>query len=219
MSLALFAQAQLSISYNGQTLNNGDTLFLNVDEENDIVFAPTFYNSGHIALNCRFEAEDIVAPQSVVASMCTGIVCKTGYQSGEFTIEAESSYTDGHAEFYFPYENPSCLLKFSVYAVSDPSVKSHIYLQVGELLAIHDAGVTALLKAYPNPATNVLTVETAETEGSVVIYNIMGDKVSTIDLDGRNSIQVDVSALPSGIYLYGVRSSNGQSAMKKFVKK
>jgi hypothetical protein len=57
------------------------------------------------------------------------------------------------------------------------------------------------LKVYPNPVSNVLTIETNDATGSFQILNLLGQQV----LSGKTTAQrIDVSALPQGSYVLKV---------------
>ncbi len=75
-----------------------------------------------------------------------------------------------------------------------------------------DAGSVGL---YPNPASNLLFVEEADTRTSYAIYDAMGKLVS------RDSYEsgVDVSAMPSGNYFIEVLRSDGVLRRSQFVVK
>lgn len=55
------------------------------------------------------------------------------------------------------------------------------------------------LKAYPNPVSDVLTIETTEIS-DYQIYNLLGQQV----LNGKATQRIDVSALPQGTYFLKV---------------
>lgn len=69
---------------------------------------------------------------------------------------------------------------------------------------------------YPNPASNRLHVSAKETIQNADIFNVLGKKVMSLDIN-KNSESIDVSNLTSGIYLvkYNV---NGTTGTAKFVK-
>ena len=69
------------------------------------------------------------------------------------------------------------------------------------------------LKVYPNPASNVINIEYADTIDSINIYNSLGELVSS----KSNSKSVDISYLASGIYFMRI-SSNAFIQTKKIIK-
>lgn len=69
---------------------------------------------------------------------------------------------------------------------------------------------------YPNPATNSLNISAKETILSAEIFNVIGKKVMSVNIN-KTSESIDVSSLTSGIYLvkYDV---NGVTGTAKFIK-
>ena len=72
-----------------------------------------------------------------------------------------------------------------------------------------DTGVEAVkaekaVKVYPNPATDVVTVETANGINNVEIYNLAGAAVKAdATIDGTKAI-LNVDNLPAGAYILKV---------------
>jgi hypothetical protein len=65
---------------------------------------------------------------------------------------------------------------------------------------------------YPNPANDVLNIETALEIQSVEIYNIQGQKVRT-----ANQKQINISDLAAGIYMVRIQDTENNTATKKIV--
>lgn len=75
---------------------------------------------------------------------------------------------------------------------------------------IGTAGVTAQLRVYPNPASDLLRIDLPD-DGSyeVTLHNAVGAEVSRIHTEGRSTAEISVSNLPSGIYLLQCRPKGG----------
>ena len=79
-------------------------------------------------------------------------------------------------------------------------------------------------KIYPNPATNLVSLEINEpTEGSaqIEIMDITGRQVlkqTTSLTEGLNTISVDVSQLSKGIFIVKMTDSQNQKSWVKMVK-
>jgi hypothetical protein len=72
---------------------------------------------------------------------------------------------------------------------------------------------SALIKIYPNPASNVLTISGVNNIDSVKVYSILG----RLEKEVFNTQQIEISDLASGIYF--VKVSNGSNVIsKKFIK-
>ncbi|MGQ1948800.1 T9SS type A sorting domain-containing protein, partial [Geofilum sp. OHC36d9] len=88
--------------------------------------------------------------------------------------------------------------------VSDGELMSNtmdVTITVGTNVSIHaiEQNTTAI-NVYPNPATTVITV--SGSTGVASLYSLDGTKVLVQDLSHSNSI--NISALPSGLYLLSV---------------
>jgi len=71
------------------------------------------------------------------------------------------------------------------------------------------------IAVYPNPATNHINIETS-SEGIITISTIQGQLIKTTATSGSKT-NVDVSALPCGVYIVEVRTEKG-IGVKKFIK-
>jgi hypothetical protein len=111
---------------------------------------------------------------------------------------------------------------FNVNQVSDSiqvSIKYNCYLAgvkdiQGEISSIH---------VYPNPAreTAKLQINSLNTyETNVMLYNSLGDLVITKPVsvkEGKNSINMDISSLPVGIYFISMKSGTGTLTKKLII--
>lgn len=71
-------------------------------------------------------------------------------------------------------------------------------------------------KMFPNPATNELNITAARNIESVVVFNLLGQKVLEQQV-GATSQAIDVARLETGAYLLQV-TADGQNGTYKFVK-
>lgn len=67
---------------------------------------------------------------------------------------------------------------------------------------------------YPNPATDVVTIQSAENVESISVYNITGQLVSNVKAES-----VNVSGLNAGVYILNITFENGTTATSKVIKK
>jgi len=66
---------------------------------------------------------------------------------------------------------------------------------------------------YPNPTNNTLFISGNETPIAVAIYNVLGKEVLSI----KNTDNINVQALPSGVYMIRISDGVGQTN-RKFIK-
>ena len=69
---------------------------------------------------------------------------------------------------------------------------------------------------YPNPTNGNITVSGANIN-MVEVYNLCGQKV--VSVNGTQNVNVDMSALESGVYMVKVIEVNGNSTVNKVVKR
>ena len=69
------------------------------------------------------------------------------------------------------------------------------------------------LSIYPNPVENSLFISGNDTPISVSIYNVLGKEVLSI----KNTNNINVQALPSGVYVIRISDGVGQTN-RKFIK-
>ena len=70
-----------------------------------------------------------------------------------------------------------------------------------------------LFSIYPNPTNNALFISGNETPITVSIYNLLGKEVLSI----KNTNNINVEALPSGVYVIRISDGVGQTN-RKFIK-
>ena len=79
-------------------------------------------------------------------------------------------------------------------------------------LGVDDQYLTNI-SIYPNPTDNTLFISGNETSIAVAIYNALGKEVLSI----KNTNNINVQALPSGVYM--IRISDGvRQTNRKFIK-
>ena len=73
---------------------------------------------------------------------------------------------------------------------------------------------------FPNPSMGQFTIAGAGEISMVQIYNIQGQSVlETTNLSGQNTIGIDISSLPNGIYFLRMVSGNNITAEKIIIEK
>jgi len=80
--------------------------------------------------------------------------------------------------------------------------------------------ISTKFNVYPNPATDIINISNDENMGinKVTIVDLKGSVVRTINYKQEYNVQVNVSDLNAGIYIFNVETSDGV-AVKKVIKK
>ncbi|MCZ8285478.1 MAG: T9SS type A sorting domain-containing protein, partial [Bacteroidia bacterium] len=70
---------------------------------------------------------------------------------------------------------------------------------------------------YPNPANDVITIETRGiTDGHLYVANALGETV-VIDARSKHAHTIDISNLSAGVYFIRIENAHG-TTMGKFIK-
>jgi hypothetical protein len=126
----------------------------------------------------------------------------------------------------FLFEDTSLTIPYQPYNYTFTTEGSIIYLDitnsVGDVATYtastlsNDDFNSTQFSIYPNPTTNLLHIESGETEiQNVSIFNLSGKQVLQADLQDKQFIEV--GHLNNGVYLLKMETENG-SVVKKFVK-
>jgi hypothetical protein len=83
-------------------------------------------------------------------------------------------------------------------------------------LSIKDFDQTSRFIAHPNPASDMLTLEAEEVITSVAIYNILGQKIFSSEINALTT-QIDISKFDVGIYFVKAVIGSSEGAMKIIV--
>ncbi len=70
------------------------------------------------------------------------------------------------------------------------------------------AGTHNNVTLYPNPATDVVTIETASEIRSIVLYNIMGQVVKNVASATGSTVTLPIANLPQGHYIVSVTTQH-----------
>ncbi|MBP5516021.1 MAG: T9SS type A sorting domain-containing protein [Bacteroidales bacterium] len=224
IGLAVVANAQqLSISYQGNNVSETDTIQVKATGD-ELQLMPHFTNNQSQNITARILVEKLSTTETEVMSVCTGMLCMSGYQSAPFTINGNSTYEDTHIDFLVPTDAVPGLFKVTVYDTLHTLIQASFYAMVyntNTTLGIAEAG-TATVTAYPNPATSIANIAYAMSDGNgtLTLYNPMGAAVREIALnDCEGTVQLNVSDLPAGVYMYTIRSGRNRVATKKLIVK
>lgn len=86
--------------------------------------------------------------------------------------------------------------------------------------SVDDIEKEALVRLYPVPASNTITLQletnTVSLQPKLNVYNALGQSVSTRMISELQT-SIDVAQWPSGVYMYQLSLNNGQTSMGRFV--
>lgn len=113
-------------------------------------------------------------------------------------------------------QNPFGALSLDVINAGDPCRQSSVGIN-------NVKSFNATVKAYPNPAINVLNVAINSVDrinGDMIVFDVMGRKVFTqkIDISGVQNFAIDVTPFASGLYNLVITDGYKKSATQFSVK-
>ncbi len=75
------------------------------------------------------------------------------------------------------------------------------------------------ISIFPNPSNEIITISNSNSEiKSIIIYNILGEKVSSFERINKPEIILNISELNKGVYLFKIFDSTNKTSLKKVVK-
>jgi len=91
----------------------------------------------------------------------------------------------------------------------------NLYLHKNTVLST-DSFEASRVRMYPNPATNVLNIESSTSIEKVTVYNVLGQQVIS-EIPNKALVTLDVSALQVGVYVVKT-TIDGNVSSSKFIK-
>ena len=104
-----------------------------------------------------------------------------------------------------------------------PSFNDTIWQHLNDLMCANTSIETDQLsehvdvKLFPNPAGHNVQVVSTEPITRLQLYNNLGQAVLNEELNGSKNINLDVSQLPSGVYMMHTELSNGTFTREKLI--
>ena len=193
-------QAKLGVAQkaNDSTFNklsNSDLIFRNINDTNYLVYAPSItkdrlelyftrllknsYNT-EICVSVRKSENDPFSLPAVI------------YSNYGFIPEAPTLSTDKQKMYYHQKDSSQIHKIYLRYRTGTTEIKEHTN--------------TKVLKVFPNPATNIITIEPLKLNVPFVIslYNSLGQK----KVEVKNTTSINISGLSNGIYYLTLRQND-----------
>ena len=227
-----FAQS-LTLTYEGTGVNEGDTIEVVVPQLNHTTDCYLDVNNvSNTNVTVRVYKEELEMVEGASASLCFAGSCYPPYtmSSGTVVIPAQGtlSHLTSDEAFHFQYKTliaGTSYIRF-IFANehdSDDNV-SVVFKMVYDPTNVVSMAVATKMRAYPNPASDNVTIEYAYTGSSnavnLVIKNLVGATLYTKKLDvNGNKVKVDVSEYSSGIYFYSIEADGRPLVTKKLLVK
>lgn len=112
--------------------------------------------------------------------------------SGNWDIIGFKTANNKASNYQFIDKNPLPISYYRLRQIDNDGTET-----LSKVISIQTKDTKGKLAIYPNPVSNLLTVENTEG-GNFQILNLLGQQV----LSGKTTQQLDVSALPQGTYIF-----------------
>lgn len=145
------------------------------------------------------EGVKITTPLSELFTNTQGKVTNDFPQNCQITYEISKEGFSLQEGNFFLGEEPKTLT-FVMYPVSS------------ELTDLDNVNI------YPNPFTNTITISDAERFENYSITTITGQTIANAKTDGKQTVTINSSNLPKGVYLLVLSQKNGEAVVRKIVK-
>jgi hypothetical protein len=100
--------------------------------------------------------------------------------------------------------------------LADNSLASNWVAGTSQLVPVTDVETEPVLKIYPSPVSDWVSIESEGEIMTLDLYNLTGNRIRTIQVNS-NFVDVDMTDSPAGIYLLKVFTRNG-SFVRKIVR-
>jgi hypothetical protein len=118
-------------------------------------------------------------------------------------------------EGYAAYPEYSSVIADEIIAEIDAILCTYYTVNCNGVMGVEETLITENISYFPNPTNNMLFIDSNENPVKVSIYNVLGKEV----ISTKNSKEIDVSGLPSGVYIIRISIGDGvHQTNKKFIK-
>ena len=149
------------------------------------------------------------------------------YNSGNstyYTVDAMFSYSTDGVNWSDYYDDVMESFFFggggTIYFCVTPYFEGRTGTYLLDIKVVITTGIEewdeSLFSVYPNPVQNILNVNCKDIE-QVSLFNTVGQKIESLSTEGRENIQIDLSGLPSGMYILQA-NRQGRTLTRKIVK-
>ena len=217
----------LSLIYDGETLENNQTITVHLPSgqiEDEFVHIDITNNSAN-EYALKIKKEIIQLADSAILVFC---ISTEGCISGD-TSETPEPLSPGQtlSRFFKIQYTPTpgtSEANFTFFNVENPADKNVFKIIFDMPLGIKQSSTPAVsLHAYPNPATEKVTIEynlVNQTSSTFVLKNMMGVTVLEEPLYRKaDKIDISISNIPRGLYFYSIINDENTILAKKLIVK
>ena len=121
--------------------------------------------------------------------------------------------------------NDASLVKYTFFLTNNENDKISFYIAFGSGSSIRPSDMVKILNAYPNPASDNVTIAYQLPQGNMapaylVVKNLIGKTVMTVPMpQASEKMMINVSDLTTGVYFYSIEQNSRALMTKKMIVK
>lgn len=217
----------LSFTHDGKTYKHNDTIRIDLPLDQptlDVWVEITNVSEDYYSLRIRQKTIQLAADATL--GFCFGLCYVGDATSNPSTIApGETLSHDNEKALHITYTNAPgvteakyTLFNSDAYAEPDTNVL-YVVINSPSVGIAKTSSSAVLLNAYPNPATEQVTIEynfpNQSSSSSFVLKNMMGVVVLEEELSQKtDKIEINLSNIPRGLYFYSIEN-NGKAVLAK----
>ena len=226
----IYVNAQsLSLSWNGEVLNDTVTVWVDPTSTDATAFHAIVNNNSENIINVKAIRINIDVLEDTFNTFCFANTCYGPATDTSRTLVipagASSPEDDFKGEYTATDINGTSLIKYKFYNEMDTSDTAQIVVKFWSSPAAIDeslANSISLSNAYPNPTHTTFNIDYSfdvnVSAATVKIVNLLGSVFKEVEMNqNANKLSIDVSNLNAGIYFYAVFVNNEVFQTKKLV--
>lgn len=197
--------------------SNGGTTQIISNIDADVYSVSVTDNDGCVSTSTSTVTENTTPSWSVSVAV-TNATCGTCADG-----QATANPSGGNTPYTFAWSNGGSTqtivgLSPSNYSVTVTDATNCVGSTLYTVTKTTDLMSNINLAIYPNPANDFLTIETTKYVSSVNVFDVTGRKMDVAFSSQSGIKKVDVSKLPSGVYIMTLQFAEGEQHTSKFVK-
>lgn len=162
------------------------------------------YKYGNVSTGYTEKMKVAFGPSPIAAQMTTELADHPDINQGAVMEEAIHFSVAETGVYYFGFNSYSEADQFNLY-LDDIIVDS--VLQISDLPGNN-------IVYFPNPVNEYLTIKGLDIYDSISVYNLLGQELIQAIINNETEMVLNMSGLPSGVYLVKAKSGQGAQTFK-----
>lgn len=155
-----------------------------------------------------------------ITSIVLLILCYHGLPAQELTLISTGGGLASSGEMHLAYSIGEPMVQ---YAQSNATWLTEGFQQPGHIdlmVSTDEHEILREITVYPNPATAMLTITGNDLGGctSITLHNLLGQRILTTTLPGKNSYTVTLDDIHTGLFIITVQCAETQYRTQTIIK-